>query len=529
MVSVRAWRARLVAIGYTTDRRSAERRGGGGSSPRYRPAPPSPAPPRRERPPRRIAAQAAAPRRRRRGARRAPFPTHRAPSARRTGRAPGTIVTNKTLRHGYEEVEVDGLHREQRGVQEHHESSPRPWRPTPGRRARHAESNPSPMPRCSIHFPGLCRMPPPLWLRNRLASLESRSYRHHSTCAALATTPPARYRLSRRRPAIIAPVGRSSGVVQREHVRAVVREVVVRERRGDHRVHRPVYTLRSLTVKLACMNRGSTACRLKDACSRRSRSTASARRRTGGTRGGGGAPYQARPCRPPTSPPALLCTRGAWSAIAVRARNPVASRASVAAAVATSVALRLAPATESVPLERCRRTRSNARTRAAPKAVRTTSPARGARRPHGGCREFSGRPRPRARGDRSPPRTTGLVEATADDDHGACTPRAAPNALAPRHASALPRGCAPHQREHPPLSPPRSPRGRACRSSSLHRSSRNLSRECSSRFSFRCDFGLYCPFRPAVILRVCIAPTHPHRTMGDKDGPATGVYSNTDA
>jgi hypothetical protein len=40
-----------------------------------------------------------------------------------------------------------------------------------------------------------------------------------------------------------------------------------------------------------------------------------------------------------------------------------------------------------------------------------------------------------------------LVEATADDDHGACPPRAAPNALAATDASAPPRGTARRTKE----------------------------------------------------------------------------------
>jgi hypothetical protein len=65
----------------------------------------------------------------------------------------------------------------------------------------------------------------------------------------------------------------------------------------------PVYTLRSLTVKLACMNRGSTACHrtkmnvfapttLHSICSPSNRGDA-----------GGGAPYRNRPL---ASTPELL-------------------------------------------------------------------------------------------------------------------------------------------------------------------------------------------------------------------------------
>ena len=99
-----------------------------------------------------------------------------------------------------------------------------------------------------------------------------------------------------------------------------------------------------------------------------------------------------------------------------------------------------------------------------------------------------------------------LVEATADDDHGACTPCAAPNALADADASAPPRGTARRTRVENILpSSPREVRAAVHSGPRLrNRSSRNLSCVCSSPFSFydRCDFdNMNCPFRPAVILR----------------------------
>jgi hypothetical protein len=92
----------------------------------------------------------------------------------------------------------------------------------------------------------------------------------------------------------------------------------------------------------------------------------------------------------------------------------------------------------------------NARTRAAPEAVRTTSAPRAA--PAAAHREDAAKGADdlapaRAATVSVPANNDDLVEATAEDDHGACPPRAAPNALAATDASAPPRGTARRTRE----------------------------------------------------------------------------------
>jgi hypothetical protein len=128
--------------------------------------------------------------------------------------------------------------------------------------------------------------------------------------------------------------------------------------------------------------------------------------------------------------------------------------------VATSVAARLAPATERVPARAdAAAPTPNARTRAAPKAVRTTSAWRAApaaAHMEDAAKGADGLAPARAATVSAPANHEDLVEATADDDHGACTPRAAPNALADADASALPRGTARRTREENIL--PSSPR-----------------------------------------------------------------------
>ena len=136
---------------------------------------------------------------------------------------------------------------------------------------------------------------------------------------------------------------------------------------------------------------------------------------------------------------------------------------------------RLAPATERVPARAdAAAPTPNARTRAAPKAVRTTSAsARRARRPPPPTWRMPRRGRtaspPRARRPSPPPRTTRTSSRPPRTTTTARVPRAAPNALADADASALQRGTARRTREENilPSSPARYARPCTVWSSSL--------------------------------------------------------------